>query len=439
MIHKEGLASHHLNSYNEFIEHGIQDIIDEVGGIDIETTVTPYRVKFGKLHIGYPRTVELDGSISKTLPLEARLRDLNYSAPITLEMTTEENGVPRETQKHHIGDIPIMIRSDKCETSRMDEEQIIEIGEDSCDPGGYFIINGSERIIVGLEDLSPNKIIVEQDKVGGNMVFKSKIYSSIIGYRAKLELSLKPDGSVQVKLPSSPVDLPVVTLMRALGINTDKEIASLISTRPEIQNLLEITFEKSSEVSTPDEALMYIGNRVAHGMLDEFRVRKAESILDWGLLPHLGKNNENRYDKAIFIGEAVCKLLELKLGWIDNDDKDHYGNKVIKFAGPMIADLFRTAFRNLIRDMKYQLERTSQRKGLNVVGASIRPGIITDKLANAIATGNWGRGKVGVTQLLDRTNYLSLISHLRRIQSPLSRTQPNFEACLLYTSDAADE
>ena len=434
MIHKEGLASHHLNSYNEFIEHGIQDIIDEVGGIDIETTVTPYRVKFGKLHIGYPRTVELDGSISKTLPLEARLRDLNYSAPITLEMTTEENGVPRETQKHHIGDIPIMVRSDKCETSRMDEDQIIEIGEDSCDPGGYFIINGSERIIVGLEDLSPNKIIVEQDKVGGNMIFKSKIYSSIIGYRAKLELSLKPDGSVQVKLPSSPVDLPVVTLMRALGVNTDKEIASLISTRPEIQNLLEITFEKSSEVSTPDEALMYIGNRVAHGMLDEFRVRKAESIMDWGLLPHLGKNNENRYDKAIFIGEAVCKLLELKLGWIDNDDKDHYGNKVIKFAGPMIADLFRTAFRNLIRDMKYQLERTSQRKGLNVVGASIRPGIITDKLANAIATGNWGRGKVGVTQLLDRTNYLSLISHLRRIQSPLSRTQPNFEARDLHST-----
>ena len=179
---------------------------------------------------------------------------------------------------------------------------------------------------------------------------------------------------------------------------------------------------------------MYIGNRVAHGMLDEFRIRKAESILDWGLLPHLGKNLENRYDKAVFIGEAVCKLLELRLGWIEQDDKDHYGNKIVKFAGPMIADLFRTAFRNLIRDMKYQLERTSQRKGLNVVGASIRPGIITDKLANAVATGNWGRGKVGVTQLLDRTNYLSLISHLRRIQSPLSRTQPNFEARDLHST-----
>ena len=481
MIKKEGIASHHLNSYNEFLDHGIQEIIDEVGGIDVETTGTPYRVTFGKIYVGEPRSVELDGSTSRILPLETRLRDLAYSAPIHLEMTVEENGIARETKKHHIGDIPIMIRSAKCETSKMAEKQMIEKGEDPFDPGGYFIVNGSERIVVGLEDLSPNKIIVEQDKVGGNKVFRSKIYSSIVGYRAKLELTLKPDGAIMVKLPSSPVDLPVVTLIRALGIENDREIASLISNQPEMHNLLEITFEKAvldrdtacnictvcrlkiltkPKDQTQEEfdkenpeyencghnevcgkigdcshkALIYIGNRVAHGMLDEFRIRKAESILDWGLLPHLGKNLENRYDKAIFIGEAVCKLLELRMGWINQDDKDHYGNKIVKFAGPMIADLFRTAFRNLIRDMKYQLERTSHRKGSNIVGASIRPGIITDKLANAVATGNWGRGKVGVTQLLDRTNYLSLVSHLRRIQSPLSRTQPNFEARDLHST-----
>ena len=159
MIKKEGIASHHLNSYNEFLDHGIQDIIDEVGGIDVETTGTPYRVSFGKIFIGEPRSVELDGSTSRILPLETRLRDLAYSAPIHLEMTVEENGIARETQKHHVGDIPIMVRSAKCETSKMAEKQMIEKGEDPLDPGGYFIINGSERIIVGLEDLSPNKII----------------------------------------------------------------------------------------------------------------------------------------------------------------------------------------------------------------------------------------------------------------------------------------
>ena len=255
-----------------------------------------------------------------------------------------------------------------------------------------------------------------------------------MGYRAKLELTLKQDESISVKLPSSPVDLPLIIVMRALGLETDKEIADAISLRPEIQDRLDVSFEKAVEAKTTKDALMYIGNRVAHGMLDEFRLRRAESVLDWGLLPHLGKTKDDRYDKAIFLGEAVCKLAELRIGLVDSDDKDHYGNKVIKFAGQMIADLYRTAFRNLARDMKYQLERTGQRRGLNVVGAAIRPGIITDKLNNAIATGNWGRGKVGVTQLLDRTNYLSTLSHLRRIQSPLSRSQPNFEARDLHAT-----
>ena len=302
------------------------------------------------------------------------------------------------------------------------------------DPGGYFIINGSERVVVGLEDLSPNKILVDVEKVGGVTNYKAKVYSSIVGYRAKLELTLKQDESISVKLPSSPVDLPLIIVMRALGLETDKEIADAISLRPEVQDRLDVSFEKAVEAKTTKDALMYIGNRVAHGMLDEFRLRRAESVLDWGLLPHLGKTKDDRDDKAIFLGEAVCKLAELRIGLVDPDDKDHYGNKVIKFAGQMIADLYRTAFRNLARDMKYQLERTGQRRGLNVVGAAIRPGIITDKLNNAIATGNWGRGKVGVTQLLDRTNYLSTLSHLRRIQSPLSRSQPNFEARDLHAT-----
>ncbi|MDH2901038.1 MAG: DNA-directed RNA polymerase subunit B [archaeon] len=434
ILTREGVARQHLNSYNEFIQRGLQSIIDEIGSIDIETVGTPYKVKFSKVKLKLPRVVEIDGSVSNILPLEARLRNLTYASPIFVDMTVEEDGIVRESQEQHIGDLPVMVKSDRCMLATMNSQQLVEVGEDPKDPGGYFIINGSERVIVGLEDLSPNKILVDYEKVGGVTNYKAKVYSSIVGYRAKLDITLKQDESIVVKLPSSPVDLPLIIVLRALGLETDKEIAQAVSLRPEIEDRLEVSFEKASEAKTTKDALMYIGNRVAHGMLDEFRLRRAESVLDWGLLPHLGKTKDDRYDKAIFLGEAVNKLIELRLGQIEPDDKDHYGNKVIKFAGQMIADLFRTAFRNLARDMKYQLERTGQRRGLNVVGAAIRPGIITDKLNNAIATGNWGRGKVGVTQLLDRTNYLSTLSHLRRIQSPLSRSQPNFEARDLHAT-----
>ena len=434
ILKTEGIARQHLNSFDEFVDAGLQSIIHEVEKVEIENAEYPYKIQLGKIKLQQPRMMELDGSITHITPAEARLRNISYAAPIMMEASVIEDGKTLESRYVHIGDMPVMVKSHGCILHSFTDQKLIDHGEDSKDPGGYFIINGSERVIVGLEDLSYNKIIVDAEKIGGKIVHKAKVYSSIVGYRAKLELVMKEDGLIVAKIPGSPVDIPVVTLIRALGLESDKDIASVVSLVEIIQNQLEGSFEKAGDVPTPKDAIQYISKRIAPGMLEEFQIKRAETLLDWGLLPHLGKHPENRKEKAFFLGEATCKLIELKLGWIEPDDKDHYGNKVIKFAGQMLADLFRTAFRNLVRDMKYQLERSGQKRGLNAVAAAIRPGIISDKLNNAIATGNWGRGRVGVTQLLDRTNYLSTISHLRRVQSPLSRTQPNFEARDLHST-----
>ncbi len=433
ILSREGIARQHLTSFDEFLTKGLQEIINEIDHIDIENAEYPYRIKLGRIQFKQPRMMELDGSVTHITPAEARLRNVSYVAPLMMEASVIEDGKTLESRFLHIGDIPVMVKSDGCILRNFTEQKLIDHAEDPYDPGGYFIINGSERVIVGLEDLSYNKIIVDADKIGGKKVFKAKVYSSIVGYRAKLELVLKEDGLIVARIPGSPVDIPIITLVRALGLESDKEIASAISLNDKIQNELEGSFEKT-DIATPKDAIEYISKRIAPGMLEEFQIKRAETLLDWGLLPHLGKQPENRKEKIQFLGEAACKLLELKLGWIQPDDKDHYGNKVIKFAGQMLADLFRTAFRNLVRDMKYQLERSGQKRGINAVSAAIRPGIISDKLNNAIATGNWGRGRVGVTQLLDRTNYLSTLSHLRRVQSPLSRTQPNFEARDLHST-----
>jgi len=433
ILSREGIARQHLTSFDEFLTKGLQEIINEIDHIDIENAEYPYRIKLGRIQFKQPRMMELDGSVTHITPAEARLRNVSYVAPLMLEANVIEDGKTLESRFIHIGDIPVMVKSESCILRSFTQQKLIDYAEDPEDPGGYFIINGSERVIVGLEDLSYNKIIVDAEKVGGKKVFKAKVYSSIVGYRAKLELVLKEDGLIVARIPGSPVDIPIITLMRALGLESDKEIASVISLNDNIQNELESSFEKT-DITTSKDAIVYISKRIAPGMLEEFQIKRAETLLDWGLLPHLGKQPDNRKEKTQFLGEAACKLLELKLGWIQPDDKDHYGNKVVKFAGQMLADLFRTAFRNLVRDMKYQLERSGQKRGINAVSAAIRPGIISDKLNNAIATGNWGRGRVGVTQLLDRTNYLSTISHLRRVQSPLSRTQPNFEARDLHST-----
>ncbi|HXX05496.1 MAG TPA: DNA-directed RNA polymerase subunit B'', partial [Candidatus Bathyarchaeia archaeon] len=336
ILKREGIARQHLNSYDEFLERGLQSIIDEVGQIEIESAEYPYKIQLGKVKLQQPRMMELDGSITHIAPMEARLRNVTYASPIMLEASVVEDGKILESRYVHIGDMPVMVRSNACILHNLSDQKLVEYGEDPNDPGGYFIINGSERVIVGLEDLSYNKIIVDKETVGGNTVFKAKVYSSIVGYRAKLELVMKNDGLIVAKIPGSPVDIPVVTLMRALGLESDREIAAAVSLVDEIQDDLEASFEKSGDVPTAKDAIVYISKRIAPGMLEEFQIKRAETLLDWGLLPHLGKHPDNRKEKALFLGEATCKLIELKLGWIIPDDKDHYGNKVIKFAGQML-------------------------------------------------------------------------------------------------------
>jgi len=222
--------------------------------------------------------------------------------------------------------------------------------------------------------------------------------------------------------------------MRALGLESDKEIAEAVSVEKEIQAVLDSSFEKALGVDTIKDAIIFIGNRVAHGQVEEYRVQKAESILDKNFLPHIGRTNESRKEKALFLGEMACRAIELKFGRRTADDKDHFKNKRLRLGGPLLADLFRVAFRNLVRDIKYQLERIGVKGTIITVSAAVRPGIITERLQHSLATGNWGRGRVGVTQLLDRTNHISTLSHLRRLQSPLSRSQPNFEARDLHAT-----
>jgi DNA-directed RNA polymerase subunit B len=438
---EKGLVRQHLDSYNEFIDHGLQEVIDEVAEISIEVPEAPYKVKLGQLWIIDPQTritgpyaTEVDGTKHEIYPLEARLRNLTYAAPVALEMTPVIDGREQDTELVYVGNIPVMLKSKLCFLSQLSREELIACGEDPDDPGGYFVVNGSERVIVAMEDLAPNRVIVDIDEKGATPVYQSKIFSTTVGFRARIELKLKPDGAIYVSIPGVPTEIPFVVLMRALGLESDKEIAEAVSYEKEVQTELDSSFEKAQGVDTPKDAIVFIGNRVAHGQVEEYRIQKAETAIDKNFLPHLGRTSEHRKDKAIFLGEMAVKAVELKLGRRTPDDKDHFKNKRLRLAGPLLADLFRVAFRNLIRDIKYQLERIGVKGPIITVSAAVRPGIITERFQHSLATGNWGRGRVGITQLLDRTNHISTLSHLRRLQSPLSRSQPNFEARDLHST-----
>jgi DNA-directed RNA polymerase subunit B len=437
----KGLVRQHLDSYNEFIDRGLQEVIDEIGEIPIEVPESPYKVKLGQVWIIDPQTritgpygTEVDGTKHEIYPLEARLRNLTYAAPVALEMTPVIDGREQDTELVYIGNIPVMLKSKLCFLSQLSREELIACGEDPDDPGGYFVVNGSERVIVAMEDLAPNRIIVDIDEKGATPVYQTKIFSTTVGFRARIELKIKSDGAIYVSIPGVPSEVPFIVLMRALGLESDKDIAEAISLDKEIQSALEPSFEKALGVDTAKDAILFIGNRVAHGQVEEYRTQKAETAIDKNFLPHIGRTNQSRKDKALFLSEMACRAIELQLGRRKTDDKDHFKNKRLRLAGPLLADLFRVAFRNLTRDIKYQLERIGVKGPIITVSAAVRPGIITERFQHGLATGNWGRGRVGITQLLDRTNHISTLSHLRRLQSPLSRSQPNFEARDLHAT-----
>ncbi len=255
-LEEKGLVRQHVDSYDEFIETGLQAIVDETGEIPIEIEDYPLKIKLGKIEIGTPRVTEVDGSERQIFPTEARIRNLTYAAPLHLEMTPIIGEREGQTEIVYIGDFPVMLRSKICPLSRMSPEELISIGEDPIDPGGYFIVNGAERVVVALEDLAANKILVDKEQTGVHPTYKAKIFSTTVGFRARTEVTMKTDGACYITMPGVPSDIPLVVMIKALGYEEDSKIAEMISTDETLQNQLASTFEKSVGVVTQRDALL---------------------------------------------------------------------------------------------------------------------------------------------------------------------------------------
>ncbi|MDR0912523.1 MAG: DNA-directed RNA polymerase subunit B [Methanobrevibacter sp.] len=378
----------------------------------------------------------------------------------------------------YIGELPLMLKSDMCNLHGLNKEELVQHGEDPVDHGGYFIVNGSERVVVVREDLAPNKIMLEisqtpenfpkSPKYAGKVRGRKKKYFASVNSvknalrsKAKIEFKDKPrknDTFLRISFPYlQGGQIPLVILLRALGFHTEQEIISMISHEELfswiVKDDLDVSTQKLSAIDSKfasisdaqrrvDEfdkylfeelsleerneylerlAIMFIGNRVAKGMTTDYRIKRAEEIIDKYLLPHIGESRANRKAKAIYLAEMAEKLLQLSHNQRDPNDKDHYANKRLKAAGDLMEELFRNVYGALIRDIKYQLERSFQRSKKPSIKQAVRSDVLTDGIKHAVATGNWIGQNAGVSQLLDRTSYMGTLSHLRRVVSSLGR------------------
>jgi DNA-directed RNA polymerase beta subunit len=418
------LVVQHLDSYNKFVDSGIQNIIDNISSID--PNVENYKLKFGRVRLDKPTIVEADGSRRQILAAEARMRNLTYAAPVFLEFIQIVGGIERRyPQEVFIGELPVMLKSKLCHLDNMTEDELIDAGEDPNDPGGYFVINGSERVLVSIEDLAPNRIMVSKEKDGA--LVTSKVFSTRFGFRARCVVERSSNGELSVVFPAAPKDLNLITVLRALGLHPNQNILNSFTDDLEVQNDMLLNMEIDQTTGTAN-AMESIGKKAAVGQAKVYQLKRAEILLDNYLLPHIGVDPSMRLNKAYYLCKMTEKAIDVASGNATSDDKDHYANKRIKLAGNLMEELFRYAFQFLIKDIAYQVERASARGRKLVIQTLVRPDALTERIKYSMATGNWIAGQTGVSQLLDRTNYLSTISHLRRIISPLSRRHPHFKA-----------
>ena len=462
---QHGLVSQQIGSFNQFVGNNIKEIVDENKVLKIEMDPSykrnaepiTYELNFGDVkRAANPQILESNEKINKQLfPNEARVRNLDYLSDLSVEAFLKEKKgedsderILGKKQTYPIGKIPIMIRSKYCSLNNKTDIQRIELRECEFDQGGYFIIGGGEKVIVAQERMATNFVYVFNKKEQSGFSWQAEVRSSLDGSNrppvqfavkiAKKNTHMQNDlgGLITARIPYIKSDVDIVILFRALGLESDKDIIDYIvfdESDNSFKELLRPSIELfSSDYKDKDECLEYLGNRATKGTADsrEKRIKRAEEILRKDMLSHVSIERGAESKKAFFIGYMIYRLGNCALGRAFGDDRDHYGKKRLDMSGVLLTGIFRQYFRNFLKSVESNIKDKlkNDKTGRINLEDVFDTNIITNGMKYALATGNWGKNRVGVVlktgvaQVLQRLTFMSSLSHLRRLNTPLEKT-----------------
>ena len=280
-----------------------------------------------------------------------------------------------------------------------------------------------------VEDLASNRFFVEKQKTGPSK-YKGKIFSEAGAFRIPHLIEQMKDGVIYLSFTRFN-RIPVVAAIKALGLDKDQDITACISSDKEYDDIF-VNLFKCIDLKNQNDALEYLGKQMSITQPRDIKIEKAKEQIDRYLLPHLGITEDVRIAKAYNLCKLVKKFLMVAKDKYPEIDKDHYMNKRIKLAGDLLMDLLRVNLKVLVNDMLYNFQRLVKRGKFHSIKIIIRDKLLTGRIKTAMATGTWPGGRKGVSQNIDRTNFLGSMSHLQRIISLLSSSEENFEARALH-------
>lgn len=420
-------VKYHIDTYNRFVSTGVQKIIDEIETIPLDDNI---KLLLWKVEFGGAVLKEADGYDREITPMEARIRDLNYTCALYVNVVPVINDVHQEPTKIKLCDFPIMIGSMLDPFSNSSKEELIAIGEDPYDQGGYYIVNGTEKIIIGVEEVANNRMVVTKERKRG--VEMARINSEKNQYIQRHMIERK-DRILYMNF-SNLRNVPLIVVIRALGLETDKQIIEAISDTPEMDEEILTNIYEFEEVGTKENALEYL-QRFVKGMGKETPEQRVQNLLNNFLLHHLGVEEDKQSIKAEYLSHVASRLIKVGLGLQRGDDIDHLSNKRIRFSGYFLDVLLRSLLlgkNGLSSRIRYNYQRLTKRKKTPVVQALFESSYISKRIISSLATGLWVGGRVGVAQRLDRINYVRRLSNMRAVISMLSSSQEHPEARELH-------
>ena len=447
---------HQIESYNYYISDIIPNIVSQFFPQEItfndKTPLHKINISVDKINFIKPITTENNGCSSIMTPNIARMKNESYSSSLFMDckisifVKEDENITELETKTIKdilIGKIPIMVNSKYCTSLIKDKKQ-----ECLYDPGGYFIINGNEKVIVSQEKIANNLMQITKCKNTSKYAYSCDIRSldeKLFGIPKASSIKItnkseKYSNYLKILLPHMKTEIPLFILFKALGCEIDRDIVYYIINNDgsDIDNhiikCIRLSLEESSIISTKKEAIEYIANHITNTngyvQTHEKKISYVEDYILKDYLHHLDSNKK----KLHLTGFMVNNLIQTYLDVRKVDDRDSYLNKRVDTCGYLLGNLTFQCFHKIVKDIKNYLNKEVNSGVWNInknfsdiineinINKIIKSSYLENIIKGAMATGNWGlkvnASKQGVSQVLNRLTYLSTLSHLRRIQTP---------------------
>jgi len=497
--HLEQLVRHQIESYNDMVNIQLKRTVDMFNPVrivsdqDYDKTTHKYRleveVNFTNLYMSRPQIHENTGATKILFPQEARLRNFTYASMMTLDMNVKYivRGSGTDEQQvttHHkvfpriqIGKMPIMLKSCICVLTQHKHLDNNITGECPYDAGGYFIINGSEKTVLGQERAAENKVLCYNVSKGNNKwryvaEIKSIPDSKCISPKQiNMMVVAKQNGfghPLVIQIPRMKQPIPLFIVFRALGVLSDKEICEYIvynigiggsannddgtgsrsgssgevDINTKLLESLQASIIDANGIMTQEDAFRYFTSQVIFTPINMDKesgaLKKREfayEVLHNDLFPHCNTEKQRIFFLGYMAHKLLCAFFEIN----KQDDRDSYLNKRVDLTGALLNNLFRNYFNKLVKDMSKQVVREintgswrSTEDYLSIINDTnmykiIKSTTIENGLKRALSTGDFGiksmtSNKVGVAQVLNRLTYSSSLSHLRRLNTPIDKS-----------------